>query len=139
MKIRQSGATIVEFSMVLIIFLVFLLGVLDFSRLLYTWSVTNEATRAGARYAVVCTDPSDSSRVLTAMQQRVPQIKTIDVAWEPAGCTTASCEGVTVSVTGLNFNWVSPLPGGMARKVILMPGFATYLPREMMRYDPLIC
>jgi len=139
MNTRQRGATIVEFSFVLIIFLAFLLGVLDFSRLLYTWSVTNEATRAGARYAVVCADPSDSSRILNAMQQRVPQITSIDVAWEPASCTSANCEGVTVSVTGLNFTWIAPLPGALARRVILMPGFSTYLPREMMRYDPLIC
>jgi len=139
MNIRQRGATIVEFSFVLIIFLTFLLGVLDFSRLLYTWSVTNEATRAGARYAVVCATPADSSRILTAMQQRVPQIATIDVVWEPAGCDTAKCEGVNVAVTNLQFKWVSPLPGALAQKIINLPGFSTYLPREMMRYDPLIC
>lgn len=139
MKTRQSGAAIVEFSFVLIIFLTFLLGVLDFSRMLYTWSVTNEATRAGARYAVVCAGPSDNSRILTAMQQRVPQITNINVTWEPASCDATSCEGVTVSVTGLQFKWVSPLPGGLAQKIINMPGFSTYLPREMMRYDPLIC
>ena len=139
MNTRQRGATIVEFSLVLIIFLTFLLGVLDFSRLLYTWNVTNEATRAGARYAVVCAAPADSSRILTAMQQRVPQIAAIDVVWEPAGCDASSCEGVNVSVTNLQFKWVSPLPGALAQKIINMPGFTTYLPREMMRYDPLIC
>jgi Flp pilus assembly protein TadG len=139
MKTRQSGATIVEFSFVMIIFLAFLLGILDFSRLLYTWSVTNEATRAGARYAVVCATPADDSRILTAMQQRVPQITSVNVAWEPASCDATSCEGVTVSVTGLQFKWVSPLPGALAQKLINLPGFSTYLPREMMRYDPLIC
>jgi len=139
MNTRQRGATIVEFSFVLIIFLTFLLGVLDFSRLLYTWSVTNEATRAGARYAVVCATPADNSRILTAMQQRVPQIAAINVVWEPAGCDATTCEGVNVSVTDLQFKWVSPLPGTLAQKIINMPGFTTYLPREMMRYDPLIC
>jgi len=139
MNTRQRGATIVEFSFVLIIFLTFLLGVLDFSRLLYTWSVTNEATRAGARYAVVCATPADNSRVLTAMQQRVPQIASINVVWEPAGCDATSCEGVNVSVTNLQFKWVSPLPGVLAQKIINLPGFTTYLPREMMRYDDKIC
>jgi Flp pilus assembly protein TadG len=139
MNTRQRGATIVEFSFVLIIFLTFLLGVLDFSRLLYTWNVTNEATRAGARYAVVCATPADSSRILTAMQQRVPQIAAIDVVWEPAGCDATSCEGVNVSVTNLQFKWVSPLPGALAQKIINLPGFTTYLPREMMRYDDKIC
>lgn len=141
MNTRQRGATIVEFSFVLIIFLTFLLGVLDFSRLLYTWGMTNEATRAGARYAVVCATPADNSRILTAMQQRMPQIASISVAWEPAGCdeTKTMCEGVTVSVTNLQFKWVSPLPGVLAQKIINLPGFTTYLPREMMRYDDKIC
>ena len=139
MNTRQRGSTIVEFSFVLIIFLTFLLGVLDFSRLLYTWNVTNEATRAGARYAVVCATPADNSRVLTAMQQRVPQIASINVVWEPAGCDATSCEGVNVSVTNLQFKWVSPLPGVLAQKIINLPGFTTYLPREMMRYDDKIC
>jgi Flp pilus assembly protein TadG len=139
MNTRQRGSTIVEFSFVLIIFLTFLLGVLDFSRMLYTWNVTNEATRAGARYAVVCATPADSSRILTAMQQRVPQIASINVVWEPAGCDATSCEGVNVSVTNLQFKWVSPLPGVLAQKIINLPGFTTYLPREMMRYDDKIC
>ena len=139
MNTRQRGSTIVEFSFVLIIFLTFLLGVLDFSRLLYTWSMTNEATRAGARYAVVCATPADNSRVLTAMQQRVPQIASINVVWEPAGCDATSCEGVNVSVTNMQFKWVSPLPGALAQKIINLPGFTTYLPREMMRYDDKIC
>jgi hypothetical protein len=73
------------------------------------------------------------------MQQRVPQITSVNVAWEPASCDATSCEGVTVSVTGLQFKWVSPLPGALAQKLINLPGFSTYLPREMMRYDPLIC
>jgi Flp pilus assembly protein TadG len=139
MKIRQRGSTIVEFSLVLIVFLIFLLGIFDFSRLLYTWSVTNEATRAGARYAVVCATPADNSRILTAMQQRVPQIATIDVVWEPAGCDASRCEGVNVSVTNLQFRWVTPLPDAITQKIINLPGFSTYLPREMMRYDDKIC
>jgi Flp pilus assembly protein TadG len=139
MNTRQRGATIVEFSLVLLPFLMFLLGVLDFSRLLYTWAMTNEATRAGARYAVVCAIPGDNSRILTAMQQRLPQIATINVAWEPANCDASTCEGVNVSVTGVQFKWVSPLPRTLAQRIINLPAFTTYLPREMMRYDSKIC
>ena len=49
----QRGATLIEFALGLLIFLMFLLGVVDFSRMLYTWAAATEATRAGARYAVV--------------------------------------------------------------------------------------
>ena len=56
LRLRQAGATRVEFALVLLIFLAFMLGVVDFSRLLFTWNAAAEVTRAGARYAVVCND-----------------------------------------------------------------------------------
>lgn len=139
LQTRTRGSASVEYALVLIPFLMFLLGVLDFARLLYTWNMANEATRAGARYAVVCADPTNSDRIMTAMQQRLPAIASINVQWQPAGCNPATCEGVTVAVTDMQFTWIAPLPGTLARTVVMMPGFTTYLPREMMRYDPLIC
>ena len=136
MKNRQSGATAVEFALVLLVFLTFLLGILDFSRLLFTWNAATEATRAGARYAVVCDDTQNAGLVLAKMQALLPQIQTINLAWTPAGCTTATCEGVTVSITNLNYQWISPIAGAASRVVIPRPSFSTFLPREMMRQDP---
>jgi Flp pilus assembly protein TadG len=136
MKKNQSGATAVEFALVLLIFLAFLLGLLDFARMLFTWSAANEATRAGARYAVVCDNTAQNAAVLAKMQAMLPQITTIGLAWDPAGCTTANCQGVTVTITGLNYQWISPLPGLLGAMAIPMPGFSTYLPREIMRQDP---
>jgi len=133
---HESGSALVEFALALPIFLMFMLGVLDFSRMLFTWNAANEATRAGARYAVVCDDTATNAAVLAKMQAMLPQITNINVAWDPAGCTPASCQGVAVSVTGLNYQWISPIPGQLASRVIPMPGFSTYLPREIMRQDP---
>lgn len=132
----QSGATAVEFALALLLFLTFLLGIVDFSRMLFTWSAAQEATRAGARYAVVCDDTLQQAQVLSKMQAMLPQISTIDVAWLPGGCTAASCEGVTVTITGLNYQWISPIAGLAARAPIPMPTFSTFLPREVMRQDP---
>lgn len=141
MNTRERGATTVEFALVFLMFLMFMLGILDFSRMLYTWQGANEATRAGARYAVVCAAPGDDSRILAKMQAVMPQIASINVAWEPASCTTntSTCEAVTVSVTGMSFRWISPIPDSLARPIVMMPGFSTYLPREMMTYDSRIC
>ena len=86
MKKKQSGATAVEFALVLIIFLTFLLVIVDFSRMLFTWSAANEATRAGARFAVVCDNTSNEAQVLTKMQALLPQINDINMAWIPTGC-----------------------------------------------------
>lgn len=136
MNRRQSGATTIEFSLALIVFLMFLLGITDFARMLFTWSAAQEATRAGARYAVVCDDGFQEAQVLARMQNMLPQISTIDLAWTPSGCNASSCEGVTVTITGLNYQWISPIAGAASMAPIPMPSFSTFLPREIMRQDP---
>lgn len=137
MKTRQQGATTVEFALVLLFFLMFVFGLLDFARLVYIWNAANEATRAGARYAVVCADPSSNVHIVARMQALMPQIATanVNVVWSPAGCDATSCEDVTVSLTGLKFQWIAPIFGAAAPAGIQMPGFSTYLPREMMSYS----
>lgn len=136
MTSRQHGATMVEFALTLVLFLTFLLGIVDFSRMLYTWGAANEATRAGARYAVVCHDAAGSTGpVLTRMQALVPQIQSIDLAWEPTGCTPATCIGVTVRVTGMQHQWISPVAGLSMLAPFTMPSFATFLTREAMGQD----
>ncbi|MDB5762861.1 MAG: TadZ/CpaE-like protein [Herminiimonas sp.] len=131
-----SGAATIEFALALTIFLTFLLGIMDFSRMLFTWNAANEATRAGARYAVVCDDTGNEAQVLAKMQALLPQIADINLAWVPADCTAATCEGVTVTITNLNYHWISPVAGLAAMSPIPMPAFSTYLPREIMRQDP---
>lgn len=133
---QPRGATTVEFALVLLVFLTFLLGVVDFSRMLFTWNAANEATRAGARYAVVCDDTANSTQVLGKMQAMLPQIQSINLAWSPAGCTAATCEGVTLSITQLNYQWISPIAALARLPTIQMPSFSTFLPREIMRQDP---
>lgn len=132
---RCSGATTIEFALGLLIFLTFTLGIVDFSRMLYTWSAASEVTRYGARYAAVCDDTLRADEVLAHMQELLPQVQTIAVDWSPAGCTAATCEGVTVGITDLNYQWISPIAGAVS-PLIAMPQFSTYLPREVMRLDP---
>jgi len=136
MRNKQRGAETIEFALVLILFLTFLLAITDFARMLFTWSAASEATRAGARYAVVCDDTNNQAAVLARMQALLPQISSIALAWTPAGCTSTSCEGVTVTITGLNYQWISPVAGVVSRAPIPMPTFSTFLPREIMRQDP---
>lgn len=142
MNKTQAGAATVEFALALLVFLTFLLGITDFSRMLFTWNAANEATRAGARYAVVCDGTGNQAEVLAKMQALLPQISSINLAWTPAACTPATCQGVTVTITNLNYQWISPIAGLVAMAPIPMPVFSTFLPREIMRQDPnsgLIC
>ena len=136
MNRRQSGATTVEFALALLLFLTFLQGITDFARMLFTWSAAQEATRAGARYAVVCDDTAQQAQVLAKMKNMLPQINAINLAWIPAGCNASTCEGVTVTITGMNYQWISPIAGALSMAPIPMPTFSTFLPREVMRQDP---
>lgn len=139
-KPKQRGATAVEFALVLLIFLTFLLAITDFSRMLYTWNAANEATRAGARFAAVCDDTASQAQVLAKMQTVLPQITNISLVWEDelgnTSCTPATCVGVTVTVVGLTYRWISPIAGLATLAPLPMPTFRTYLTREIMRQDP---
>lgn len=138
---NQYGATVVEFALVLIIFLTFLLGILDFARMLWTWNAANEATRWGARISVVC--DKGATAVLANMQKFLPQLApaNVKIDWYDATgnisttCDHTNCSGVNVRIINLNYQWISPIGFGN-HAAIPMPGFSTYLPREIMGQDP---
>jgi Flp pilus assembly protein TadG len=140
-KHSQAGATLVEFSLVLILFLTFFLGLLDFARMLWTWNAANEATRWGARISVVCN--KNAAAVLTNMRKMLPQLTAANLAidwYDAAGnisatCDFTNCAGVNVRITNLNYQWLSPIGFGN-HAAIPMPSFSTYLPREIMGQDP---
>ena len=141
MKNRQAGSTVVEFALVLMLFLTVFLGILDFTRMLWTWNAANEATRWGARTSVVCN--KNAAAVLANMKKLLPQVAAANVQidwYDSAGAISATCDftncaGVNVRITGLNYQWLSPI-GFATHAVIPMPGFSTYLPREVMGQDP---
>ncbi len=135
MKKKQAGSTAVEFALVLIVFFTFFLGITDFARMLFTWGAANEASRNGARFAAICDDTANKAKVLARMKGVLPAIGDINLAWNPAGCTSATCEGVTVTITSLNYQWISPIAGSAKLAAKAMPTFSTYLPREIMKQD----
>lgn len=140
MKSKQTGATIVEFALVFIIFMTVFLGILDFARMLWTWNAANEATRWGARVSVVC--DKNAGAVLSSMKKFLPQLTAANVKldWYDAGgnissaCDHTNCAGVNVSITNLDYQWISPI-GFANHAPIPMPSFSTYLPREIMGQD----
>jgi Flp pilus assembly protein TadG len=130
----QSGATMVEFAIVAILFFSLLLGIMDFGRLLFTWNAAAEATRWGARIAVVCDKPTPD-QVRTRMKRILPQLTNSNIVityYNPAGtvdpsCTMDTCKAVEVSLSGFTFDPISPFIPGLT-----MPDFRTYLLRESM-------
>jgi Flp pilus assembly protein TadG len=58
---RRHAAHLVEFAFVVPIFLLFIFGILEYSRYVMTLQVMTNAAREGARYAVVTTNDSDAN------------------------------------------------------------------------------
>jgi Flp pilus assembly protein TadG len=60
---RRGGATVLETTLVLNVCLIFLLGLLDFSRVVMMQQLVINAAREGCRYAVVNTSTASTSQV----------------------------------------------------------------------------
>ena len=125
----QKGATSLEFALIALVFLGVLFAILELGRMLFYWNSVTEATRLGARIAVVC--DINEPNIKIRMQQISPYLPdgNIDIAYAPANCGAANCESVTVSVTpGVQFDLM--IPG--VSLAISLPGFSTTLPRESL-------
>ena len=131
---HQRGAAALEFALVAAVFFTILLGAMEMSRLLWTWNAAGEATRLGARLAVVC-DMNDPS-IVTRMQQMLPALQpanvTIDYLNPPNAlnsCTAATCKSVRVTLAGYTHVPIIPF----VPLSIPIPPFQTTLPKEFMQ------
>jgi len=134
--IRQRGAVAVEFAMTVLVFLSLTIGVIEFSRVMFHWSTAVEATRLGARVAVVC-DQNDSA-VRTRMKNMLPLLKdsNIVISYPAGGCSPSSCEPITVSLTGVTIRTIIPI----VPLSIPLPGLSTSLtPESMDSTDNYLC
>lgn len=127
---RQAGAAIVEFALVAMIFFTLLLGIMEFGRWLFTLNAANEATRWGARLAVVCSvdAPVIKQKMRAILGESVSDNNQISVQYVPSGCDASNCETVTVQLSGATFTPVVPFMGA----TVALPPFTTSLPRELM-------
>lgn len=128
-KTRQAGAAAVEFAIIAALLFTLLLGMMEMARLLWTWNAAGEATRRGARMAVVC--DLNEAAITTRMQQMLPALEPghITLAYLPNGCTDANCQTVRVTLAGYTHQPIIPF----VPLAIPIPTFQTSLPREFMQ------
>lgn len=130
---RQRGVAALEFAIISVVFFTLLIGVMEMGRVLFYWNTASEATRLGARVAVVCdinSSQSASNPVIKDMQQLLPilQPANVTVTYTPSGCDASSCTAVTVAIANVTVNTVVPfVPFNLN-----MPPFSTTLPRESL-------
>lgn len=149
---RTNGAAMVEMSITLAVFMTLLLAIFEFALLLSSWSRGTEATRAGARLAVVSnpltdlaeldasTDGSiqincgeqDCGRIFANMAAVLPELERENVAvryaYSDLGHPERPAElrilSISVSIEGLQHELVVPGILGLPL-TISMPGFET--------------
>jgi len=144
---RRQGSTIVQVAIVLPVILLFLFGILEYSRYVMLLQVMTNAAREGCRYAVMHTDPvvigattygSATSNVTTIITNvlggQTLSSQTINIyASDALGNNTGTWESapagqwITVQITG---NFTSILP-----KLLFMPTTIPITAEVVMRSE----
>ncbi len=57
----EAGQSLAEFAIIIVVLVLIILGIIDFSRAVYARNVVASAAREGARYAI--TNPSDTAGI----------------------------------------------------------------------------
>lgn len=136
---KQKGVALVEFAIVAAALMVILFAVMEFGRLLYTYSVLNEGTRRASRLAAVCpvNDPAIAAAVGFAnppgFTSSNVDLDYLDqngaVVGSPASAAGfATIRYVRVQITGYTHSLLIPF----LYQNITVPAFATTLPRESL-------
>ncbi|WP_305074170.1 TadE family protein [Propionivibrio sp.] len=135
---KQEGAAAVEFAIVASVFFMLLIGIMEMGRLLWTWNAAAEATRLGARLAVVCSK-EDAEKIKGRMREMLPALTAnsqIDIEYlnppaTPNSCTADTCKEVRVRLKDYSHQTIIPF----VSLAIPLPPFQTTLPREYMNSD----
>lgn len=116
---RQRGATIPEMALAGVIFFTASFGVIEFGRLLWTHNALVDATREGARFAVMNAQNATAVRNLVVFGKSSPTVSDTPIL---TGLTTSHVTvtytnfgvkrgTVEVKITGYQFNFIVPLVG----------------------------
>jgi Flp pilus assembly protein TadG len=110
---NDVGTALVEFGLVIVVFFMFVFGVMDFGRAIYTYHFVSNAACEATRYAMVrgsnSTSPVTAADVEGYVQSLVPQgidpsSLTVSTSWSPNNAPGSS---VRVQVSN-NFQCMSP-------------------------------
>lgn len=146
-KHKQKGAETVEFAMIALLFFGVLFAIVEFGRALFVWNALTEATRRGAKMAVVCPYQSPIPKkvaifdVIAGSLGTSPIISGLTLAMvnvrylNQAGADEADqtrIKHVQVSITGYSHRFIIPLWGS----TVTAPTFTTTVPTESLGAVP---
>jgi Flp pilus assembly protein TadG len=142
----ERGAALLQFAIAATVFLTTMFGVLEFGRLYWTHNALRDATRRGARYAIVRkNDGAGIAAVKNIVVYGDPNADPATAKPVVSGLTTGNVvieyqnyNGIllssraTVSIVNYQFQFAVPLLGG----TINMPAYRTSLPGESVGFVP---
>ena len=101
MRHRNGGQALVEFALVLPVFLLIIMGIVDAGRLIYTYNTVANASRDGARVAIVnqSTDGTDTCDTTSAS------------AWS-TGCAIQSAIALGLTDSDVDVEYRDPTDSG---------------------------
>ena len=142
---RQSGSTTIEFALVAVAFLALLFGVMELSRLLFTWNALGAMTQRGARLAALCppgapdigraalfrSAEGDGGAVPELREENL-RISYLDEEFSDTG-GAYPISFVRVRIVGYRHRMLIPF---VPHRLIPSPDFSTTLPAESLGYVP---
>ena len=98
---QEKGATIAELAIVALVFFTIIFGIIEFGRLLYTHNSLADATRRGARFAVLHPGLTDAHK--TAVKREV--VYGSKAVFDSDGNTSAPplINGLTIAMVNVTF------------------------------------
>lgn len=128
----RRGSTLVESSIVLLLFLVILIGVLDFGQILFFHHFLADRVRAGARYAAVTNPDPAAVRNVVAYNTASPATGTTGLfGLDPAAVEVTRYDAGTpsdrieVKISTFRLRFLSPWLAGS-----FTPSFRAVMPME---------
>lgn len=107
----ERGQALVEFTLIIPIFLLLVFAIVDFGMGLYSWITVTNAAREGARLGTVGADQTSIiARVRDTAGNLDNENLTVDVTNCVSGCTTVGDPGESISVhVDYQYHLITPL------------------------------
>ena len=127
-QLHMQGLVTVEFTLLATVFFLALFAMIGFANAIYTYNAAAQATRFGARLAVVCDPTTAQANIIkTKMVENVPSLAAYNITVN-YDCSASTCTSATVAIAGP----VNATPSSYFLSNLVLPSFSTTLVRESM-------
>jgi Flp pilus assembly protein TadG len=105
---RSDGTAAVEIAILMPVFLVFLFGIVEFGRLMWTQAALQFAVEAAARCYAIDTNCTSASATQDYASQQVFGLTVASSAFDASNGAGTSCGGYEVQVSDYPFSFIVP-------------------------------